>query len=244
MPKDMDSGLRFTANRNKYEDVNLALVEINNWINHFENDLNKYLPLFFEKIYSDREFDSYLDQDFTIFAEALISQLDQIERNNLQNIGPVDKLDLLIHSLKSERTQEIKEEHSIELQGWLEALWDDNPHIIIAGMNEEFVPDRITGDIFLPESLRSIIGLRSNESMLARDSYIFKALLGWRKSNGRIDITLGKTSLEGDNLRPSRLLLQCEDNELPDRALNYVLTLMITIQYPLGPMLGNSNPLK
>ena len=54
MPKDMDSGLRFTANRNKYEDVNLALVEINNWINHFENDLNKYLPLFFEKIYSDR----------------------------------------------------------------------------------------------------------------------------------------------------------------------------------------------
>ena len=191
MPKDMDSGLRFTANRNKYEDVNLALVEINNWINHFENDLNKYLPLFFEKIYSNREFDSYLDQDFTIFAEALISQLDQIERNNLQNIGPVDKLDLLIHSLKNERTQEIKEEHSIVLQGWLEALWDDNPHIIIAGMNEEFVPDKITGDIFLPESLRSNIGLRSNESMLARDSYIFKALIGWRTSNGRIDITLG-----------------------------------------------------
>ena len=219
MPKDLDAGLRFTANRNKYEDVNLALVEINNWINHFENDLNKYLPLFFEKIYSDREFDSYLDQDFTIFAKALISQLDQIERNNLQNIGPVDKLDLLIHSLKNERTPEIKEEHSIMLQGWLEALWDDNPHIIIAGMNEEFVPDKITGDIFLPESLRSIIGLRSNESMLARDSYIFKALLGWRISNGRIDITLGKTSIEGDNLRPSRLLLQCKDNELPNRAL-------------------------
>ena len=76
----------------------------------------------------------------------------------------------MIHSLKSERTQEIKEEHSIELQGWLEALWDDNPHIIIAGMNEEFVQDKITGDIFLPESLRSNIGLRSNESMLARDS--------------------------------------------------------------------------
>jgi ATP-dependent helicase/nuclease subunit B len=87
-------------------------------------------------------------------------------------------------------------------------------------MNEGSVPDRIAGDIFLPDSLRSKLGLRNNESILARDNYIFNATLNWRSSCGRVDIILGKESLEENPLRPSRLLFQCDDSELADRALS------------------------
>ena len=68
--------------------------------------------------------------------------------------------------------------------------------------------------------MRSKLGLRNNETVLARDNYIFNAALNWRNSGGRVDLILGKESLEGTPLKPSRLLFQCDDIELPDRALS------------------------
>jgi ATP-dependent helicase/nuclease subunit B len=119
-----------------------------------------------------------------------------------------------------ERIPEKREPDSLDLQGWLEVLWEDSPHLIITGMNEGSIPDRIAVDIILPDSMRSKLGLRNNETILARDNYIFNAALNWRNSCGRVDLILGKESLEGTPLRPSRLLFQCDDSELPDRALS------------------------
>ncbi len=106
---------------------------------------------------------------------------------------------------------------ALELLGWLELLWEDAPHLVIAGMNEGQVPEAVAGDPFLPESLRVRLGLKTNAARLARDAYLLQALAASHASAGRLDLLLGKSSAAGDPLRPSRLLLHCPDEALPAR---------------------------
>lgn len=109
---------------------------------------------------------------------------------------------------------EEKTAQALELQGWLELLWEDAPHLVVAGLNDGRVPEAVVSDAFLPETLRERLGLKTNEARFARDAYLLRALASCRT---RIDCLFGKTSAAGDPLRPSRLLLQCRDEELPDR---------------------------
>ncbi len=106
---------------------------------------------------------------------------------------------------------------ALELNGWLELLWEDAPHLVVAGVNDGLVPDAVVGDAFLPESLRVRLGLKTNAMRFARDAYLLAALAAMRARSGRLDVLLGKVSAAGDPLRPSRLLLRCAEAELPRR---------------------------
>ena len=113
---------------------------------------------------------------------------------------------------------EEKKEGAIELNGWIELLWEDAPHLVVAGMNEGCVPESVMGDAFLPEAARRRIGLRNNAMRYARDAYLLHALAASRDGRtGRLDLLVGKAAVTGDPLRPSRLLLQCPDEDLPAR---------------------------
>ena len=107
---------------------------------------------------------------------------------------------------------------ALDLLGWLELLWEDAPHLVVAGLNDGRVPEAVTGDAFLPEALRARLGLKTNEARFARDAYQLAALAASRPAGtGRLDLLVGKVSAAGDPLRPSRLLLLCADAELPAR---------------------------
>jgi len=125
--------------------------------------------------------------------------------------------DFALSLFASEYLSEDKPIGAIELQGWLDLLWEDSPHLVVAGMNDGRVPHAITADAFLPESMRCILGLRSNEERYARDAYILYTLNAWRKSKGRLDLLFCKRSALGDPLRPSRLFFQCDDKQLAKR---------------------------
>jgi len=106
---------------------------------------------------------------------------------------------------------------ALELNGWLELLWEDAPHLVVAGVNDGKVPDAVVGDAFLPEALRGRLGLKTNAMRFARDAYLLATMAAMRAGTGRLDLLLGKVSAAGDPLRPSRLLLRCPDAELPRR---------------------------
>lgn len=106
---------------------------------------------------------------------------------------------------------------ALELQGWLELLWEDAPHVAVAGLNDGGVPEAVTDDPFLPGTLREKLGLPTNAARFARDAYLLQALAASRAGRGRIDLFFGKVSAVGDPLRPSRLLLRCADAALPER---------------------------
>lgn len=106
---------------------------------------------------------------------------------------------------------------AVDLLGWLELLWEDAPHLVVTGLNDGRVPDTVAGDPFLPEALRGRLGLKTNEARFARDACLLAALAACRTAAGRLDLLVGKVSVAGDPLRPSRLLLACADAELPGR---------------------------
>ena len=132
-----------------------------------------------------------------------------------------DHFELLLSALSDRRVYPDRGAHDIDLQGWLELLWEDAPHLIVTGMNDHAVPEAIIGHAFLPDSARHTLGIQNNDDRFARDAYLFTTLIETRReSGGRLDLLFGRQGTSGDPLRPSRLLFQCQDSELAARTLH------------------------
>ena len=93
---------------------------------------------------------------------------------------------------------------AVEVLGWLELHMDDAPVLLLAGVNEPHLPEALGADPFLPNALRTQLGLPDNRSRFARDLYRMKAILHSREV---LRLVAGRRSGRGDPLRLSRLLL-------------------------------------
>lgn len=132
-------------------------------------------------------------------------------------LAAADWWELALGIFGDSREPEEKPAGALDLQGWLELLFEEAPHLVAAGLNDGLVPEAVAGDAFLPESLRARLGLKTNAARFARDAYLLRAISACRSTRGRIDLLFARTSAAGDPLRPSRLLLRCADAELPAR---------------------------
>lgn len=135
-------------------------------------------------------------------------------KEKFPEVGEGDWWELALRLYGDEVRADDKPAGALELQGWLELLFEDAPHLAVAGLNDGLVPDAVAGDAFLPESLRVKLGLKTNAARFACDAYFLQAVACCRP---RLDVFFGKTSAAGEPLRPSRLLLRCADEELPQR---------------------------
>ncbi|MDR1497677.1 MAG: PD-(D/E)XK nuclease family protein [Puniceicoccales bacterium] len=133
-------------------------------------------------------------------------------------LPPETCLALVLHRLALTRVVPDPVDTAVPLLGWLELLWDDAPHLILAGLNDEHVPECVTADPFLPGSFREKLGLPSNDARLAESAYIFQKLLAQRASgSGRVNVFVLQTGVGDTSLRPSRLLFLADNAVLPDR---------------------------
>ena len=132
-------------------------------------------------------------------------------------MGADDLCGLALQLFGAGRLFDDKPAGAVELDGWLELVFRDEPVLLVAGLNDGCAPEAVAGHAFLPESLRERLGLKTNAQRFARDAWQLAALAACRAKGGRLDVFLGKTSAAGDPLRPSRLLFQCADAELPSR---------------------------
>ncbi len=162
-----------------------------------------------------RDDDSTLMEDAQTWTE-LLRELAVLERA-FPKLSRVDWWTLALRFFGETVATAEKEPGALELQGWLELLWENAPHLVVAGCNDGRVPESVVGDSFLPETLRATLGLKTNAARLARDAYILQAIVHCRDQAGRVDILFGKASSAGEPLRPSRLLLRCADELLPRR---------------------------
>ncbi|MGJ8643957.1 MAG: PD-(D/E)XK nuclease family protein [Luteolibacter sp.] len=102
----------------------------------------------------------------------------------------------------------------IDIQGWLELLYEPGQHLVICGMNETFVPARSGGEPWLSEAIRNALSLNSDSARHARDAYLLHAMLEMRRENGSAHLICTKTSAGNQPLLPSRLLLQVPRTDL------------------------------
>jgi ATP-dependent helicase/nuclease subunit B len=120
---------------------------------------------------------------------------------------------LLLDDVAGEALPPEADDAAIELLGWLELHLDDAPVAVLTGMNDAFVPGAVNADAFLPNALRSLLGLEDNDRRYARDAYQLTAMLHSR----RVHAVAGRRSMRGDPLRPSRLLLATSGRTLARR---------------------------
>jgi len=175
-----------------------------------------------QAVFADRplESESAQDEEFAAAAEQLDAVLQELEQDELAALElPTEvQLAILLRRAAEEEYHRCRSRALIDLEGWLELPWNDAPLLIVTGMNEEAVPGGRLSDVFLPDALRSRLGLRNDASRYARDSYLMRAFIEARRAQGRTVLICGKTSARTDPLRPSRLLFRCADAELPERA--------------------------
>lgn len=157
------------------------------------------------------------DQDVAEAAEvALADSLDAIER--LEKVGENPRaeevFDMLAESLQSCRVSSDRSDTALDLQGWLEISYDPAPHLVLAGMHEECVPDGTTDDAFVPDSLRESLNLRDSRGRFARDAFLLQSAITSRSERGRVDAVISRFNDQGEARKPSRLLMRQNGSEL------------------------------
>ncbi|QSR84751.1 PD-(D/E)XK nuclease family protein [Methylacidimicrobium sp. B4] len=148
---------------------------------------------------------------------AALEEMDALGGSALRPLDAAEALDLLTDRLARPSLPEERPQEAVELRGWLELLWDNAPHLILAGFHEGSVPESVTHDFLLPATLRERLGLRTNAQREARDAYLFEALVAQRRERGRVDLLACRFRREGEPLFPSRLLFRSSPEELPGR---------------------------
>ncbi len=164
------------------------------------------------EIYGDAE---AVDEETAEELEALVTALGEPDPI-LQALPPEWQEALARDSVARSRVFHPAPEHAVEISGWLEAPWTDAKILGVAGCREGALPAGTTEDAFLPDSLRAKLGLADNASRYARDAYLLSCLLRCHGSSG-LRLAYGRFRSGGEPNRPSRLLLGCPDQDLPER---------------------------
>lgn len=187
-------------------------------------DFTRELCALLAEVFAEKRFPPH-DPEAAVFAEvaeaihALESDLEATAAAFPSRPDAGERFLLLLGALGERRIHPERGPKDLDLQGWLELIWEDAPHLLVAGMNDHVVPEAVVGHAFLPDSARRILGVPDNEARFARDAFVLALLVETRRARGRLDLLFGRADASGDPLRPSRLLFQCQDSALAARTL-------------------------
>ena len=149
--------------------------------------------------------------------EAVTDLLREIAESPMLAGAPEDlRHAVMRREMRKRRVFRSAPQDAVEIQGWLEAPWNEAPAVCVAGCREGALPAGLYEDAFLPDGVRAKLGLASLDSRFARDAYLLSCLLSARGADA---LRLGTSRFRpgGEPNRPSRLLLGCADGELPAR---------------------------
>jgi len=116
--------------------------------------------------------------------------------------------------LHSVQIPPLVKDDAIEMIGWLELSLDDRPVLMLTGMHDGVLPESVNSDAFLPNRLRSELGLIDNARRYARDAYVMLTLLHTRE---HLEFIMNRLSSDGDSLTPSRLMMSVPTSKLAHR---------------------------
>ena len=220
---DLTTLIHFAA-RKKNRELHNALTQVNalatglNTSGNFSHSLAQAL----QQIYSTKQIETsnQASSQWKERADAVRQLLNNAaEAETLfSKLPKVFSRSVFRQSLQRSKVYPDRPREAHDLLGWLELLWNDAPHLILAGLNENIVPESVIGDAFLPETLREQLGLRTNAQRFARDAYLLEALCRRRAGEyGHIDILVPQSGDEHTPLKPSRLLFQGANDTLLSR---------------------------
>jgi ATP-dependent helicase/nuclease subunit B len=149
------------------------------------------------------------------------------EMDSWQRLGKADfslslRLNWLAATLASVSRISDSSDAVLALQGWLELPFDPAPHLILAGLHEGSVPEAPPADPLITEAVHEKLGLRDRKTRLAREAFLYTAMVEGRRANGSATVITAQVDAQGEPCKPSRVLLQARPDILPARVLHLV----------------------
>ena len=187
--------------------------------------------IFRERILDERDADA---REFAAAAEAVNEVIDECRAANAPESVAMElferRLEEAVYSLEPD------EGDAVLTDGWLELPYLDADEVVIAGFQEDCVPESVVGHAFLPDSLRRGLGLPDNDSRARRDLAILNMALACRRKEA-VRISFHGVDANGDVLKPSRLLFACSDDaELASRVKRFYAQKAGTEEAPAADM--------
>ena len=168
----------------------------------------------------------YTSDDYDSNDPLLVGACDQLVDTLLQHatvpeellpaVTAPEAITLVLNACRGKGIPPPADPDAVELLGWLELLLDDCPGLIVTNVNEGYVPSSSNEDLFLPNRLRTLLGLEDNARRYARDAYLLSVLSASRQ---KLRLVVARRDQEGTPLPPSRLLFACDDQAAVDRCL-------------------------
>ena len=152
---------------------------------------------------------------YNIVYDALY-QLEKQLSSVLTQLCPKESLTFIINYLSKLPSIAENNDGKISLSGWLDLLWNPAPGLVLIGLHECKLSSNKDCDAYLPDSLKTTLGLLTSDDQYAMNAYIFKRILSSRKPNLQ-QIWLSKLNTAGEPLIPSRLLFHGNKEDLANR---------------------------
>lgn len=173
------------------------------------------LQLCQSKNQSDSQYDQEFAREVSESFEEVLANLNPESPKGIK-LNPTDWIELALSISCEERFRKNFVETPINLPGWMEAMWEPVPHLVIFGFTDDLIPQSHNADPFLPSRLRKQLQLTTSENHFANAAYSLERIRRCR-IEGRVDIIVPRHDSDGNGLRPSRLLFLCPSNELTQR---------------------------
>lgn len=135
-----------------------------------------------------------------------------------EDVDGATAIRLLVDDVAEQTIAPAADDAAVELLGWLEVHLDDAPVTLVTGFNEGTLPESINAHVYLPDGVRTRLGLIDNRARYARDAYQLTALL---RSKTELRLIAGRQTVRGDPLRPSRLMFATGGRRLAERVRRF-----------------------
>jgi len=156
--------------------------------------------------------------DEAAYAEECYRELERLGQGLPEQVAKyVDFAQEYLRRLEKGSIGESREQVHVEALGWLELAFESAPYMMISGLNEGVLPNTELGNTWLPESLREMLGMKTNADRVAHDIFYIQSLLEPRRDEGEVRGYFLKYGAGGEPMKPSRLILQVEREELAQR---------------------------
>lgn len=127
-----------------------------------------------------------------------------------------EAVEIIIEAAEKIKIPPAKSSRSVALLDWMEIFWAPQAHIILADMNDGIVPQKVSDNFFIPDSIKQRLNIRDSKMRHCRDAWMLYVIAKSRAECGMLSVVVPRRRLK-EPAQASRLLLQCPDSELASR---------------------------
>jgi len=176
-----------------------------------------FLAVYGNRIINPRDVEQARLQKSLVSIQQSFDSLADLPPSLDQSLSAVEGVRLVLSQTGGDLYQTASQP-SIHVAGWLEMPLDDAPVAIVTTFNEGFVPSSVNHDLFLPNRLRSHLGLEDNARRYARDLCNLTCMV---HSRAVLRIIVARRDVLNEPLAPSRLLFATDEEQIPQRVVQF-----------------------